>query len=114
MREKLGKINGSVIFFLIFTPIVATIVGYNYGYPAIIVMLVFFIGMYCYFNLFLNTVYSIKDKSLIEYRVKLIIYFIISVVVFVLSYHFYGRTFTLKPLLVSLILFVVQLFFIFK
>ena len=113
MREKLGKINEN-IFFLIFIPIIAVIVAYNYGYPAVITMLVFFMGMYCYFNLFLNTAYSIKDKSLKDYRIKLIIYFIISVITFVLSYHFYGQTFTLKPLFVSLILFVVQLFFILK
>lgn len=109
-----SKVNGNVIFFLIFIPIVGGIVGYNYGYKSVMAMCAFFIGMYSYFNFFLNSTLSIKERSLANYKFNLVIYTIVSIIAFLLSYYYYGQSFALKPLLISIVLFIVQLFFILK
>lgn len=111
---KNNKIDGNFISYSIIIPIVSFIIGYSYGYKSVIAMLVLFIGMYCYYSLFLNIIYSIKDKTLSMYMSELIIYFAISITIFVLSYHYYGGAFTLKPLITMLIISIVQSFFIFR
>jgi uncharacterized Tic20 family protein len=77
-------------------------------------MLTFFAGMYCYFNCFLNITLSIKHKALENFKIKIAIYTIISIVIFSLSNQFYGMPFALKNLFVTVLLFVVQLFFLLR
>jgi len=61
---KFNKLDGNNIFFLIFAPIVACVVWYNYGYKIVIATGLLFGGLYAYYFMFLNIIFSIKDKDL--------------------------------------------------
>jgi len=114
MKIKIGKLDGDLIVFIILIPVVTGVVWYKYSYNAAISMLIFFGGMYCYFNLLLNITLSLKSKSFKGYRDKLILYTFFSIALFALSYTLYSLSFTLKDLLVTVVLFMVQLFFILR
>lgn len=107
-----NKIKGNILFYVLLSVIVG--VGVNWGTSALLATLAFLLGLYAYFNLLLNVAYSIKDKVYKENRLKLIVYAVISILVFALSIKFYGVAFALKAFFLALILFVVQLFFIVK
>jgi hypothetical protein len=114
MKIELGKIDGDIIIFSILIPVLTAIVWYNYSYQAAIAMLLFFGGMYSYFNLFLYTALSLKNKSTEGFSVKIISYAALSIVILAISYSTYGYIFSLKVLFVAVVLFIVQSFFIFS
>ncbi|MEO8886739.1 MAG: hypothetical protein ABI367_11795 [Mucilaginibacter sp.] len=113
MNEKSEKL-GNIIVFSILIPLVTAIVYCNYGYRPAIAMLVFFAGMYCYFNWFLNITLCIKYKTLKGFTPQLILYAILSVALLIISYYFFGSLFTIKNFYATLVIFIGQLFFMFK
>jgi len=111
MNTKAVRLDGNSLVFMILIPVVFGIVWYGYSFNAAISMLIFLGAMYCYFNWFLNITLSLRAKTFEGFRVKLIFYTTFSIAIFVLSVTLYGFTFTLKNLLVTVALFIVQLVF---
>jgi hypothetical protein len=101
MKIKTSKLDGDVFIFLVLIPIVTGIVWYKYSYNAAISMLIFFGGMYCYFNWLLNITLSLKSKSLKDFKIKIMLYTFFSIAIFAVSYILYGLSFALKDLLVG-------------
>jgi hypothetical protein len=114
MKIKIDKLNGDVLIYVILIPILTGAVWYKYSYNSAIAMLLFFGGMYCYFNWFLNIALSLKFKIFYDFKIKLIVFTFLSITIFAVSYVLYGLSFALKDLLVTAVLFLVQLYFILK
>jgi len=107
------KIDGDGAFFLLFIPIVIAVVWINYGSKTVIAMSVFFGALYSYYLTFLNLIYCIKD-NIAPYGKKCVIYSIISIIFFFSSITLYGLPFSLKPLVVILVVSTVQAIMIFR
>jgi hypothetical protein len=97
---KFNKIDESDMFMLIFAPIVAAILWYTSGYKLVIAVSVLFGALYSYYLLFLNIIFSIKEKKFSIYKNKIIIFLALSISIFSFSLIYYGLNFTLRPIVV--------------
>jgi hypothetical protein len=111
MELKIGKLSGDAIVFSIAIPLVTGLVWYKYNYHVALALLIFLGGMYNYLMFFFNITLSLKYKT---FKIKLLIYTILSVVICALSLKLFGLIFTLRSLSVALVLYAVQLFFILR
>jgi hypothetical protein len=104
-KDETSSSNADIIIFSILIPVVAGFVWYKDGFHTACATVVFFCGMFLYFNCFLNITLSLKYKTLEGLKTKLILSTIFSVLIFGVSYEFFGRIFTLKNLSYTAILF---------
>lgn len=111
---KKNEFLGNVIVYGLIAFILVIFVGFGWGIKALLATIVFLLGAYAYFNVILNLVYLIKDRSWKNYRLKLLLYFSLSVVLFVLAFYYFGDIFAIRSFGFAFILFFVQLYFIIK
>jgi len=98
------NIDGDGLFFLILGPIVIALVWINYGFKTVIALPFVFGAVYSYYMMFLHIIYTVKDKTWESCKNKILIYALVSISIFICSTVIYGFAFSLKPLVIILVI----------
>jgi len=109
---KNNKFTSDGWFFLIAIPLVAIVTYFSYGLRSSLGLLLFLFGIFVYFNFFLNIFLVIKSNLFKQRRLMLSVYAALSIIDLLLSWISFGNMFAFKCLLITAILFIVQLIFI--